>query len=40
MGISFNHTIIAAKDREASAQFLIDLAEARRIDSWGPFANI
>ncbi|GAA1858212.1 VOC family protein [Paeniglutamicibacter psychrophenolicus] len=40
MSISFNHTIIAAKDREASAQFYVDLAEAHRIESWGPFTNL
>jgi catechol 2,3-dioxygenase-like lactoylglutathione lyase family enzyme len=40
MSISFNHTIIAAKDRQASAQFFIDIAEAHGIQSWGPFTNI
>lgn len=40
MGISFNHTIIAAKDREASAQFYIEIAEARAVNGWGPFTNV
>ena len=40
MSISFNHTIIAAKDPAASAQFFIDLAEAHSVTSWGPFTNI
>ncbi|PQZ87008.1 glyoxalase [Arthrobacter sp. MYb227] len=40
MSISFNHTIIAAKDREASAKFYIKIAEARAIPSWGPFINV
>lgn len=40
MSISFNHTIIAAKDSEASARFFIELAEARSTQSWGPFTNV
>ena len=36
MGISFNPAIIAAK---ASAQFYVVIAEARRVESWGPFSN-
>ncbi|MFJ6415893.1 VOC family protein [Paeniglutamicibacter sp. NPDC091659] len=40
MSISFNHTVIAAKDREASAQFFIDIAEAHSVQGVGPFANV
>ena len=40
MSISFNHTIIAAKDSETSAKFFIEIAEARAIESWGPFTNV
>ncbi len=40
MSISFSHTIIAANDREATAQFNVDLAEAHRIESWGPSTNL
>ncbi|KAA0976237.1 VOC family protein [Paeniglutamicibacter gangotriensis] len=40
MSISFNHTIVAAKDSEASARFFIELAEAHPIESWGPFTNV
>jgi hypothetical protein len=27
MAVTFNHTIVAAKDREASARFLVDLLD-------------
>lgn len=40
MSISFNHTIVAAKDSEASARFFIELAEAHPAESWGPFTNV
>lgn len=40
MSITFNHTIIAAVDRERSAAFYLDLLEAREAPSWGLFANI
>lgn len=40
MSISFNHTIVAAKDSEASARFFIERAEAHPIESWGPFTNV
>lgn len=40
MSISFDHMTIAAKDREASAQFFVEIAEARRIQAPEPFANI
>ncbi|MCD0442630.1 VOC family protein [Glycomyces sp. A-F 0318] len=36
----FNHTIIAAKDRAASAAFYREALEAREAPSWGPFTNI
>ncbi|MER7273020.1 VOC family protein [Dactylosporangium sp. NPDC000244] len=40
MSATFNHTIIAAKDRGASARFYRDLLEAADAPSWGPFTNI
>ena len=40
MSISFDHMTIAAKDREASARFFIELAEARSVEASGPFANV
>ncbi|AKQ66099.1 hypothetical protein A176_003011 [Myxococcus hansupus] len=40
MPVTFNHTIIAAKNRQASAQFYLDLLEANEAPSWGPFTNI
>lgn len=40
MSATFNHTIIAAKDREESARFFRDLLEVPEAPSWGPFTNI
>ncbi|MDF0529980.1 VOC family protein [Tsukamurella sp. 8F] len=40
MPARFNHTIIAATDREESARFYIDLLEASPAPSWGVFTNI
>mgnify|MGYP005795459617 CR=1 FL=1 len=37
---TFNHTIVAAADPAASAQFYVDILEAEHTQSWGPFANI
>ncbi|WP_337062046.1 VOC family protein [Kineococcus sp. G2] len=40
MPASFNHTIIAAVDREESARFYRDLLEALPAPSWGAFTNL
>ena len=40
MSVTFNHTIIAAKDRAESAAFYRDLLEAREAESWGFFTNL
>ncbi|MTD13280.1 VOC family protein [Nakamurella sp. YIM 132087] len=40
MTITFNHTIIAAIDRHASATFYREVLEARDAPSWGPFLNV
>lgn len=40
MTITFNHTIIAAKDREESARFYRRLFEVPPAPSWGVFTNI
>jgi catechol 2,3-dioxygenase-like lactoylglutathione lyase family enzyme len=40
MAVSFNHTIIASKDRNESARFFRDLLEIPEAPSWGPFTNI
>jgi catechol 2,3-dioxygenase-like lactoylglutathione lyase family enzyme len=40
MSVSFNHTIIAARDRNASARFFRELLELGEAPSWGPFTNI
>jgi catechol 2,3-dioxygenase-like lactoylglutathione lyase family enzyme len=38
--ITFNHTIIAAKDRNESARFYRELFEVAEAPSWDPFTNI
>lgn len=40
MTVRFNHTIIAARDAEASARFYRDLFELPEAPGWGPFVNI
>lgn len=40
MSARFNHTIIAAKDREESAAFYRELLEADDAPSWGVFTNL
>jgi catechol 2,3-dioxygenase-like lactoylglutathione lyase family enzyme len=40
MAVRFNHTIIAAKDRNASARFYRELLEVPEAPSWGVFTNI
>ncbi|GJF31364.1 glyoxalase/bleomycin resistance protein [Kitasatospora sp. NE20-6] len=40
MTATFNHTIIASTDRDASARFFRELLEVREAPSWGPFTNI
>ncbi|KQX54691.1 MULTISPECIES: VOC family protein [unclassified Streptomyces] len=40
MAVSFNHTIIAAKNREESARFFRELLELPEAPSWGPFLNV
>ncbi|WP_077800447.1 VOC family protein [Streptomyces sp. JHA26] len=40
MAATFNHTIIAAEDREESARFFRELLEAPAAPSWGPFTNV
>jgi catechol 2,3-dioxygenase-like lactoylglutathione lyase family enzyme len=40
MPATFNHTIIAAKDRQESARFFRELLEVPEAPSWGPFTNI
>lgn len=37
---TFNHTIIASKNRDESAAFYRNLIEASEAPSWGPFRNI
>ena len=40
MPVSFNHTIIASKDRTESARFYRELLEVPEAPSWGFFTNI
>ncbi|NEY33215.1 VOC family protein [Streptomyces sp. PRKS01-65] len=40
MTVTFNHTIIAAEDRDESARFYRELLELPEAPSWGPFTNI
>ncbi|MFJ3502677.1 MULTISPECIES: VOC family protein [unclassified Streptomyces] len=40
MAVTFNHTIVAAKDRHESARFFRELLELPEAPSWGPFANV
>ncbi|MEU7701997.1 VOC family protein [Streptomyces sp. NPDC039028] len=40
MAVTFNHTIIAAKDRHVSARFFRELLELPEAPSWGPFVNV
>jgi catechol 2,3-dioxygenase-like lactoylglutathione lyase family enzyme len=40
MTVTFNHTIIASKDRQESARFFQELLELPEAPSWGPFTNI
>lgn len=40
MSVTFNHTIIASKDRQVSARFYCDLFEVAEAESWGPFTNV
>jgi len=40
MPVSFNHTIIASKNREESARFYRELFELPEAPSWGPFTNV
>ena len=40
MPVTFNHTIIPSRDREASARFYRDIFELPEAPSWGPFTNV
>jgi len=40
LSATFNHTIIAAKDRTVSAAFYRDVLEAADAPSWGFFTNL
>src|SRR6185437_16086964 len=40
MPVTFNHSILAARDRHKSAQFLTELFGLEEPTSWGPFTQV
>jgi catechol 2,3-dioxygenase-like lactoylglutathione lyase family enzyme len=40
VAVTFNHTIVAARDRHASATFLAELLGLPEPTSWGPFTSV
>jgi catechol 2,3-dioxygenase-like lactoylglutathione lyase family enzyme len=40
MAVQLNHTIVAARDRHASASFLAEILGLPAPKSWGPFAMV
>lgn len=40
MPVYFNHSILAARDRLVSAQFLVDILGLAPFTTWGPFATV
>lgn len=40
MTVTFNHAIVAVKDRNESARFFRELFELPEAPSWGPFTNV
>ena len=40
MGVAFNHSILAARDRHESAQFMADILGLEPPTSWGPFTQV
>lgn len=40
MSVTFNHSILAARDRHASARFLADTLGLGQPTSWGPFTQV
>ena len=40
MPVTFNHTIIPARNRDESARFFRELFELPEAPSWGPFINV
>ena len=40
MAVSFNHSILAARDRHESARFLADILGLEAPTSWGPFTSV
>jgi catechol 2,3-dioxygenase-like lactoylglutathione lyase family enzyme len=40
MAVQLNHTIVAARDRDASAQFLADILGLPAPVQWGPFTIV
>lgn len=40
MPVSFDHSILAARDRHESARFLADILGLEEPTSWGPFTSV
>ena len=40
MPVTFNHSILAAKDRHASAKFMADILGLAEPTTWGPFTSV
>jgi catechol 2,3-dioxygenase-like lactoylglutathione lyase family enzyme len=40
VAVTFNHTIVAARDRQQSATFLAELLNRPEPTSWGPFTSV
>jgi catechol 2,3-dioxygenase-like lactoylglutathione lyase family enzyme len=40
MTVSFNHSILAARDRHESARFMADILGLETPTSWGPFTQV
>jgi hypothetical protein len=40
MAIDFNHTIVAARDSKASAEFLAEMLGLPDVRAWGPFQMV
>lgn len=40
MPVTFNHSILAARDRRESAQFLADVLGLAEPTAWGPFTQV
>jgi catechol 2,3-dioxygenase-like lactoylglutathione lyase family enzyme len=40
MSVELNHTIVHAKDNEASAQWMVEMFDLEPVVRWGPFVEV